>query len=140
MREHVDNASPKDKPVFVSAFESAKVRISEAVGFTKACDLGWTPEWVREGKVQGYHALIGQNVAFRHSNSSAGAPTVGKAGEAVDAQAKAVGPTQHKKRGRVALPVLDKFKKFVLGLNPSVDDLIQFRTMLDQMIVLAKKG
>lgn len=126
MREHVKATEGQpEHAVYKAAFDSAKPRISEAIGFSKAIDAGFVPNMA-----QGYHAIIGASVAFRNSTSSA-ATEGGKTG------VQSVGPTQKKSRGRVALPVLDKVKNFLLSLNLTADDLVQVRSMVDTLATLA---
>lgn len=72
---------------FAATSRSAGVRVSEAVTFSKAIDLGFTPDF--EGMT--YAALIGEARVFKKGN--------------------AVGPTE--KRGRKAATLAEKFQKFL---------------------------
>jgi len=120
MNEYV-KANP-DNPVYAAAAKSAKPRISEAIGFSKAIDAGFSPDMS-----QGYHAIIGASVAFRASKS---APA--------DGTAEHVGPTVKKTRGRTAKPKLDKVKAFLLSLSLTAEELVQVRDMVDTLATLAR--
>lgn len=123
MRAHVSaREGMADQKVYEQALRSALPRISEAIGFSKAIDAGFTPDMT-----QGYHAIIGAATAFRNSSSASGEPGT-----------ESVGPTVRKQRGRTKTPVLDKVKNYLLGLSLTVEQLADVGKMVDTMHKIAK--
>lgn len=126
-----------NNPVYTAAAKSAKPRISEAIGFSKAMDTGFSPDMS-----QGYHAIIGASVAFRNSKSSADVE-MPSGGNGEDGKGKSVpgtakGPTQKKNRGRKPIPILDKVKKFLLSLNATAEELDQVAVMATTLAKIAR--
>lgn len=115
MREELkQNEDTEAYELLKRAFNSTQARFSEAVTFSKACDVGF--EFNFE---DGYHDLIGTARVALQSESANG-PTV-KTG----------------KRGRKAKPLLDKVKAFLLSLNATADDFGQIAEMARTLQQLA---
>lgn len=99
IRKHVNAVKgTPEHAAYAAAGRSAGTRLSEAITFSKAVDAGFSPEWER----MPYHAMIG-------------------AARIVLASESAVGPTQ--RRGRKAIPNVDKLVAFAIKLGCSPDDL-----------------
>jgi hypothetical protein len=114
----------KETPQFEAVKKAKAVmgaRLSESVAFSKAIDAGMLPSHVKDAAgiitfTDGYAAIIAWSRVALNSQSSNG-PTV--------------------RRGRVAKPMIEKVRAYILSLNPSPADYLSIDELVQDMAVSA---
>lgn len=111
---------------YAATARSAGVRMSEAVTFSKACDVGYNPD-MAEGS---YHWHVSEARKFLAAEAAGQTDVDGNT-------VTPIGPTR--RRGRQATPFIDKVKNLVTKESPSIESLKNAAEMLATMVQLMEK-